>query len=89
MRTCERTLREDGSELANVLATIIKMYEVMVTQVERIRQRIALKRKRKDIQDEWKFAAQAVDRFCLVIFTIVFIICCSIFVFIPPIKILD
>ncbi|EGT43024.1 hypothetical protein CAEBREN_29626 [Caenorhabditis brenneri] len=40
-------------------------------------------------QDEWKFAAQAVDRFCLILFTIVFIICCSIFVFIPPIKILD
>ncbi|EFP05139.1 CRE-ACR-7 protein [Caenorhabditis remanei] len=89
MRACERTLREDGSELANVLVTIIKMYEVMVTQVERIRKRIALKRKRKDIQDEWKFAAQAVDRFCLILFTIVFITLCSIFVFIPPIKILD
>uniref|UniRef100_A0A8R1EPH1 Uncharacterized protein n=1 Tax=Caenorhabditis japonica TaxID=281687 RepID=A0A8R1EPH1_CAEJA len=36
--------------MANVLVTTIKMYETLVDQLEKIRKRLALKRKRKEIQ---------------------------------------
>ncbi|CAI5442870.1 unnamed protein product [Caenorhabditis angaria] len=88
MKACEMAIKEEANDMTHILITTIRMYESVVGQISRIRKRIVLKRRRKEIQEEWKFAAMAVDRFCLVVFSIVLVTCCLIFVTVPPIQII-
>ncbi|CAB3404268.1 unnamed protein product [Caenorhabditis bovis] len=89
MKACEQEVKEEASELTNILLSTFKMYESVVQEVYKIKKRFDQRNKYRQIEEEWKFAAMAIDRFCLFLFLIVLIICCSMFAFIPPIKILD
>ncbi|CAD6198724.1 unnamed protein product [Caenorhabditis auriculariae] len=84
MKACERAIHEENPELAQTLLSTIKLYEVIVDQVARIRRRIAIKRERKDVEEEWKFAAMALDRFCLLLFSVLMLVCCAAVIFLPP-----